>query len=124
MELKDYLHLYLACECTFDWDKERVYRFVGIADGAVHIKSIDDNGGTVKCSYKHITIHLYTIDWAIKNKYLSIKFKGKSIKQPVADYKIQLSPKDFATLIDMDVDLFGLIEAGLAIDRSTINQKK
>jgi len=104
-ELKDYLHLYLGCECK------------------VYMPTIDfELPGCIT----ELTINL-----------LNTPFRFKPILRPLSDMtdeesnvtkwikysdtgEIRYPPETFVFLLSKHFDLFGLIEAGLAIDKTTL----
>ena len=128
-ELKDYLHLYLGCECKTPWGILRLTRF--------DIK--DKYKAWFTTGFKENEKILYA------NGCIGKSFQTSSIKlilRPLSDMtegeksglKLNLSQENnidnpnavmwefeqVRILLSKHFDLFGLIEAGLAIDKTTL----
>lgn len=151
-DIKDYLHLYLGCECQAD---ENVFKLAGVEltdtgtlayDGTM-INGIHQCWWVENCDFKLMLRPLLNMsdeerrefimcsnDW---NKYYKeLGFISKSpeglahtckYKRGVHDItRIQslenFDSNQFLYLLSKHFDLFGLIEAGLAIDKTKLNQ--
>ncbi len=110
-EIKDYLHLYLGCELQWELDKSMLFYFIGIADGGLHLKSSKMTGTITGVSYKDVKLALFPIEYAIKNEIITVE-NYKPYR------KFHITPNHFVSLISEQIDLFGLIESGLAIDKT------
>lgn len=129
-ELKDYLHLYLGCECE-------------TKDGIMELSSIELNDrfpvwfrrkwDNKSLSYKpHRNAQILT-----KDNHVGRGFRYSQVKpilRPLSDMTDEekeviwwrlddhmlFSPRDFQYLLSHRFDLFGLIESGLSIDKTTL----
>lgn len=110
-DLKNYLMFYFGCEVQWQPDKKSKFTFVGIADGGLHLKHEHATGKICGVSYKTVKLVLYSVESAIKNGLFELQ------NDICMDKKLHYKPADFQKLISLDVDLFGLIDAGLAIDK-------
>lgn len=104
MELKDYLHLYLGCKVETEGANIRVLDLV-----LLHLVLID------KMFLSPILRPLSDIKKEEKSIYNKM-FKS-NIPLPI----VEANRTRF--LLSKHFDLFGLIEAGLAIDKTTLKQR-
>jgi hypothetical protein len=138
MNIKDYLHLYLGCEmkCIHPRAKE-----VGLNIKTLRGITLNDYGELVIGLQGGNRVDYYIIDeWQpILRRPLSdmteeeINYIGLVLKEGTWNSEIlkwkhvepwtclHLHPKTFAFLLSKHFDLFGLIEAGLAIDKTKLN---
>jgi hypothetical protein len=135
-ELKDYLHLYLGCECRLD-NKEKG-KLIGF-DSRLHDSEVEMVCFTIWMDKEN--------DWTVYNDDANFD-RIKPILRPLSDmtedelkclrserghlkgvHRDDLkfiiimnkwSPEDFIFLLSKHFDLFGLIPAGLAIDKTTL----
>lgn len=101
-DIKDYLHLYLGCQVLIDG--ETLVTLVGFS-------------------------HTYDIELYVNNQWLHHRF-CKLLLRPLSDMtdeemdEVWYGPSERTRyLLSKGFDLFGLIEAGLAIDATTLKQK-
>lgn len=125
-ELKDYLHLYLGCEIDISGQREildsvaksgqietlfrghlRNYRDLSDEDIAPILRPLSDMTDEEYTEYANIEFGEDTTDWDYDEK------TKRSIGE-VTEFN------RFAYLLKKHFDLFGLIEAGLAIDKTTL----
>jgi hypothetical protein len=120
MNIKDYLHLYLGCDIqlkdgsieklkTVDSEISIVNMGWGNAQGADEVSPIlrplsDITEDELKLCHIYSSVEHAKICW--KERFLSPLIK----------------PKDVVYLLSKHFDLFGLIDAGLAIDVTTLKQ--
>lgn len=102
---------YFGCEVQFHTDTKYQCRFIGFDKGRFQLKSDNDNG-ILLASYHHVKLKLDSIQSAIKKGIIASKNKAKATNN-----NIVCTPNDFRMLIESEVDLFGLIEAGLAVQK-------
>lgn len=122
-DIKDYLHLYLGCECMTEDGRRGRFSGFDVVEKNYSIVMI-----TVRFSDDPLD-H----DWTVLNDNEECD-RIKLILRPLSDmtedekteeYKIGLDPgieEQFRWLLSKGFDLFGLIEAGLAIDKTTLKQ--
>lgn len=127
-EIKDYLHLYYGVECIVEKsDYHMVHNLMinagdkAIIDGKFifHVHNAVPFKGIVK----PILRPLSDMTEEESKELLSIQ----DLKRGVIDTKyviVTRSWEDARYLLSKHFDLFGLIESGLAIDVTTLNQKK
>jgi hypothetical protein len=130
MELKDYLHLYLGCEMKFD-------KFTGTLT-QIQKHPTDDTYDwyMVSCSnwhendfskYKPILRPLNDMTHEELQKCGNMVYDFSDDPElnnhKWQDFEIGLASEQFHWLLSKHFDLFGLIEAGLAIDATTLLNK-
>ena len=130
-KIEDYIHLYLGCDVELDNSGSKVVKKL------VAVGGVDD--------YAYCKLRLGTPEKGIVHATLLREKRVKLILRPLSDMtdvehrelmKICFEdefqtlalapvgcgcPKGFAYLLSKHFDLFGLIEAGLAIDATTLN---
>lgn len=127
-DIKDYLHLYLGCEVEYGYDGRK-------AIGDIH--GLDPHAGWKVFTRKPIPMY-HTVRTELLKPILrplsdmtEEEFDYMFFKQPgyvsieskaLVDKRFDISPHQVAFLLSKGFDLFGLIEAGLAIDRTTLKQ--
>lgn len=128
-ELKDYLHLYLGCECMYGgYGSERIVRVIGVSlkDGIQF--QFQDNGevdtDAADMYFKPILRPLSDITEKEKIECVLL-FDDQFILGQDGKYawRATFFPSMFKYLLSKYFDLFGLIEAGLAIDSKTLKEK-
>lgn len=113
-EIKDYLHLYLGCQC--------VWRVKGLDDewriAGVDLKVLDRVYDRQPFEFKPILRKLsdMTEEEATEMQLSGIWFR--TTKERWED--IICTPENLIQLLSKHFDLFGLIESGLAIDATTL----
>lgn len=144
MELKDYLHLYLPVAVELDNGGSKVYNRTAVAVGNTDdeyryvtlrlgkgLKSFTNSVLLSENRVKPILRPLSDINFAelyavakadAYHNYESMEDAVQTARNIIKSNEFR--PQTLLCLLGMGFDLFGLIEAGLAIDRSTINQKK
>ena len=101
-DIKDYLHLYLGCECIVDGIKTKL--------SAYHIEFQDDD------TIKPILRPLLDMDGNEQIEYAKLT---KLVTDGVHSVQIRIdTPESFLWKLSKGFDLFGLIEDGLVIDKS------
>lgn len=126
-EIKDYLHLYLGCECQTDEGKIGWFSGFDVCERDYSITMI-----TVRFSDK-------SDDWTVLNDNEECD-RIKLILRPLSDMteeedQIELPkhnrgefidmhwyPEGYVWLLSKGFDLFGLIDEGLAINKTTLSQ--
>jgi hypothetical protein len=120
MNIKDYLHLYLGCSAMFD---NRIWKINKIGAGIVRLIRRDGSYGKwVECHYEDCQLILRPLSSMTedeKKELDAIEKNGSSY--PTVAYA--LAPC-FAWLLSKHFDLFGLIDAGLAIDKTKLTEAK
>lgn len=101
-KIEDYLHLYKGCETTYG-------TFVGLWEGSYYIKR--KNGSVERLIINEFKPLLYPLS--------SLKRKDKKNITSVIGQALY-SSEQFKYLLSHHFDLFGLIDAGLAIDISKL----
>ena len=134
-ELKDYLHLYLGCECKTPWGILRLTRFdikdkykAWFTTGFKENEKILYANGCIGKSFQTSSIKLILRPLSDLNdeelKCLRSERKHlRGVHRNDLRFIINLntwSPEDIVFLLSKGFDLFGLIEAGLAIDKTTL----
>lgn len=144
-KIEDYLHLYLGCECLWE-DKEGDtggrteldhYSLSGFYEGDIKIKPLlrplsDMTEEEARYIFKYYFEKDYTEDWTGDTG--SAYFNPKRIT-PTKYHALRIiDGADYETgdfmkviglvpyLLSKHFDLFGLIESGLAIDKTTLNK--
>jgi len=118
-ELKDYLHLYLGCECR-----------IADYDTRYWVRMVNETGLSV-CTYvnsKGILIWWKTKDCKIILRPLESMTEDDSYELEMLGHQLVLSKvstNEFHAartiwFLKNHFDIFGLIEAGLAIDKTTL----
>jgi hypothetical protein len=108
-QLKDYLHLYLGCQIRFHsnltgtWGIWNKMTYSDIELAVAHI------GFGEKCQ-----IQLRPLSDMTEEEMLEVDIDIPNIS---SEYE-KLTPKAFTQLLQWGFDLFGLIESGLAIDKT------
>jgi hypothetical protein len=111
-EIKDYLHLYLGCKIVFNddmvWILSGVHRFYAILDGGAF--------GVIKVTdYSTIKPILRPLSNMTEDEIMEWRLINAGSQMPT----IQQSAEEVKHLLSKHFDLFGLIEAGLAIDATS-----
>jgi hypothetical protein len=125
--IKDYLHLYIGC--NVQWNKARGFTLTKV-NWLFNEFEIDQDESGYTETFNEKTVHeikpilrplsdmteeeCHTLGWAYLNS------NGNKILNHSPEY---LNPEDFKYLLSRGFDLFGLIESGLAIDKSSITEK-
>ncbi len=131
-ELKDYLHLYLGCEAQFKYTMRendfelRIGKIIALyKNGIVDACDLRTNhNGIVYHNYKQDIIKpilrpLSDMTEDERNQFESSKVFVKAT--PVHQVgNMQWTPETFKYLLSIGIDLFGLINDGLAIDKTTL----
>jgi hypothetical protein len=122
-KIEDYLHLYLGCECVCT-EKEGLFKLVGITDKAF----LEGDWSEVLPKSKFLLnpkISLKSVPFSDLKLALIPKFIP--LKDDEMMEMIRLSGKNMETSMEgvryalsLGKDLFGLIEAGLAIDKTKL----
>jgi len=125
-ELKDYLHLYLGCECAVTGvskNNNETFKLTGI--------SYDDTQRIWWCYFEGTEFgHSILEDtWPTLRKLSDMAEDEKKELWHLDDHALRelgdgngyALPYVFTWCLSKHFDLFGLIEAGIAIDRSTLN---
>lgn len=126
-ELKDYLHLYLGCECILD--NKETGKLIGF-DSRLHDSDVEMVCFTIWIDKEN--------DWSVYNDDKNFE-RIKPILRPLSDMTEEekqniegtdwsllpdsgweYTAETFLFLLSKGFDLFGLIEAGLAIDKITL----
>jgi len=114
-ELKDYLHLYLGCAVhdLFDDDTKVLYS-VCYGENICYLKS--KNGVIHKRKIEEIEISLRPLSDMTEEE------KGNvcGTDWTYTDGGWEYTPETFLFLLSKHFDLFGLIDGGLAIDKTTL----
>lgn len=123
MNIKDYLKYYIGCKCFYATDEpcNETYvltpsRLAGATEfGAVPILRKASSLTDDECMELH-RISPY-FDAKASEEY--VKNRLYVIRENITN-KISMRPERFHYLLSIGIDLFGLIDAGLAIDAATI----
>ncbi len=121
-DIKDYLHLYLGCEVRPPHGGTIKYRLVGIDyDNEPLFKTIPSGGFAMELSKFKFLLRPVTDRTAEEKQWLDEHndFKEKFL-QGDTEYEllIEWEAERIQYLLSKHFDLFGLIEAGLAIDKT------
>jgi hypothetical protein len=122
----DYIHLYLGCDCEF---------FIGLPEGFSAIGEITSldvrvlhNVLNVLATCKPILRPLRDMTKAemeeCGNMIYDFSDDEELNKWEWQNFEIGLAPEQFKWLLDRHFDLFGLIEAGAALDKTTLKQNR
>lgn len=114
-DIKDYLYLYLGCECVVF--KGKLHKLLGIMG---HIISIGYGDGFVKV----MNVKIEDCEFAFRHLSDMTEKEAKEIGIEWAEFRGEeigsFAPKEFVSLLKKSFDLFGLIESGLAIDKTKL----
>lgn len=122
-DINDYLHLYLGCECQFGYI-DRIGRLAGIDER--YGWQIFYPGNQI-VPYRFVRPELIKLLLRPLSDMTEEEFDYMFFKQPgyvsieskvVADKRFDISPHQVAFLLSKGFDLFGLIDARLAIDKT------
>jgi len=137
-DIKDYLHLYLGCDVEADSLSDNTKRFVYKLTPS-RLRSIleynnYDNSKPILRNLSDMTkdeiIHFFLLkglDYSkvtnrtsIMDNFIQIEYKCAG--ELLSDYQVAtfLNPEQTKYLLEKHFDLFGLINDGLAIDKTTI----
>ena len=111
-ELKDYLHLYKECDCRV-YEEDMIDFTIDKMQGCYLNKVVFKEYGVPIRLVKPILRPLSDMTEDEKNN-LSWEWKVDY------DFKPIFRPDQFLFLLSKHFDLFGLIDAGLAIDKTTL----
>jgi hypothetical protein len=117
-ELKDYLHLYLGCEVKWNTNIVTLIDTDGINCNVFGEPLFSKSNTSIK-NIKPILRPLSDMTEDEHKEWQNIRFNREFKLKPVltdAEYE------SFRYLLSKHFDLFGLIEAGLAIDATTLKQ--
>lgn len=132
-ELKDYLPCFIGCEAMYggygDPERKVVILGVSLKDG-VQFQFWDNGEVDIDPSFDWFKLLLrplsdMTEEEAIECGNLDYDFSGEPDlnKWTWKDFDTLNSSSQFQYLLSKHFDLFGLIEAGLAIDKTTLKQQ-
>jgi hypothetical protein len=117
--IKDYLHLYLGCEIQSLSGGTMIYTLTGIGrKQALFSDRYGNEMWLAENDYKPILRPLSSMTEDEKQEYEATRVFVRAT--PVHQIgNMQWTPETFKYLLSKHFDLFGLIEAGLAIDKTT-----
>ncbi len=113
---RDYLHLYMKCWGTLnksgnEWYNKNYENGVWVLSGTLYQEIM---------MYKHdFRLHLTKLSDMTEEEMKEVNFRTIPFSK-IKD--VFYSPETFMKLLKMGFDLFGLIDAGLAIDKTTLKQ--
>jgi len=130
-EIKDYLHFYLGCQCLCFDERNPGEQDIGvlIEVGKSHAVINPEKGKNdiegILSEFKPILRRMKDItgDEVLELHHLSVEDNSKdgmSLKSYYSSEPLFLEPVQFYFLLSKHFDLFGLIDAGLAIDKATV----
>lgn len=109
-KIEDYLHLHIGCEVLCSWDNKIRKLTFKSAESYIYTKV-----GHVQLLLRPLSDikeeECNKLDW-----YYKWSTSGEKIKHKVENFR----PEEFIELLKMGFDLFGLIESGLAIDKTKL----
>lgn len=119
-EIKDYLHLYLGCEVAVDGVVRKLW---SVTPSGINI---EDGGGTEFIRFPGFILPIlrplsdmtYDELQECGNMIYDFSDDAELNNHEWEDFKIGLAPEQFHWLLSKHFDLFGLIESGLAIDKT------
>lgn len=134
MDIKDYIHLYLGCEVNITiYDKVHLGILSGLNSDYFFIKVRGDRAETPHRDYSKLKLILRPLsdmtegdkiemydslfDDQIHYPNMSDAYKSNFVRIKMANFE----PVVFVWLLSKHFDLFGLIDAGLAIDKTVKN---
>jgi hypothetical protein len=132
MNIKDYIHLYIGCECLYDW----LYYNETDLFGKVTSKIIEDvrtphlSGAATNVRPLLRPLSDMTDEEAVNVGILPKRHWHEDTPQEQIDWLCNnwnmeiYSPSDLRYLLSEGFDLFGLIDAGLALDKTTYQSPK
>lgn len=110
-EIKDYLHFYLGCECKFEND---VFTLAAVYNHSIVYSTDSDESGEGIYGIEDCKPILRPLSDMTEGEKVYLGF-GAMIHN-----EIVWTPKKFLYALSKHFDLFGLIEAGIAIDKITL----
>jgi hypothetical protein len=130
-ELKDYLHLYLGCECKtkyVDWENWSTETLTLKVLNKLNedlsfevkpiLRSLDD---ITKSEATEGKVFKEKTEWHEPTfEQFKERLENNLELQRKTKFIIEFSPTEFIFLLSKYFDLFGLIDAGLAIDKTTL----
>lgn len=128
-KIEDYLHLYLGCDVTIgnwfpkDYSK-KVLESVEPSRKVAAIGFYYYNGETCTTStrWELPIVDIKPILRQLSDMTEEEANKSDALGSDEINGQLVLSPEAILYLLSKHFDLFGLIESGLAIDKSTLNQ--
>ena len=126
MNIKDYIHYYLEQKAIFDnnvWTISRVGTVIRLTRGTT--RRVEVHPEEIKLLLRRIESLTNDEVYHYFNSISSEKYIRDQlhvIKRNMIDL-IGMTPARFHYLLSLGIDLFGLIDAGLAVDAATLNNK-
>jgi len=132
-DIKDYLHLYLGCQVQFEFTT--IVKRIELREGkmisinqngmAYELDVITDNGASHSVLLRSVKPILRPLSSMTDGEATLLgKYDLDELESFIYDMEgcNQYSPKDLLFLLSKHFDFFGLIEDGLAIDATKVNQ--
>jgi hypothetical protein len=120
-QLKDYLHLYLGCEVQWKFDLKSKFWFIGIDGDKVSLRT--KSGASIfPVELKDITLILRPLS-EMTEEETKEHDQIEMVKAETPTGRIVHDANAVKWLLSKHFDLFNLIEKGLAIDATTINNQ-
>lgn len=114
MELKDVIHFYIGCEVQWKHDTKSKFWLVGYDVETVRLKT--QNGASIfPIKTEDITIFIRPLSDMTEEEQNAYWFLNS-----VRDSKEQCEATNTRYLLSKHFDLFGLIESGQAINKTTL----
>lgn len=109
-KIEDYLHLYLGCETNYG-------KLIGVwGDSCM----VENNNHIQRIDTGKIKLHLSVLKSITNNQMTALGVFGYPFKKMLSQNRVgEWSPRQFTYLLSHHFDLFGLIDAGLAIDKTS-----
>lgn len=128
-DIKDYLHLYLGCKVLLPDGSKDILDYVEIdQDIFWYSKGTDHDDKPVSPCIEDIKLILRPLSDMTEeelqecgNMIYDFSDDPELNNHQWKDFEIGSAPEQFHWLLSKHFDLFGLIDAGLAIDKTTLN---
>ena len=124
-ELKDVLHLYLGCECLYEWNKEPKVELKGKVTASIIDSFYSDNGviqwvKPILRPLSDMTKLEAQSAYVVIHKCMPKDTLSDTLEYIQGSLGDECSPKVWLWAVKNGFDLFGLIESEQAIDKTLI----
>lgn len=116
-DIKDYIHLYLGCDVIVHNTIRATLNLLNHDHRIAVVKLSEAFGQTLSVMYNEVKLPLRPLSDMTEEEKVEIFQVGES------DWRqrhLEFTSEQFIKLLSKGFDLFGLIEAGLAIDKTKI----
>lgn len=126
IKIEDYLHLYIGCEVLCPENNEK-YTLTGVDGNTVYLMHTEGGAETIM-EYIKLLLRPLSDMTEDEMEYMGITLKQGTMNiqymrysNKFGDYEYTPSAEAFRWMLSKGFDLFGLIESGLAIEKTKVS---